>query len=409
MTSSNPNPSTGYPPAQQTYQGIWCLLHLNQRGEAEDGEGLLDSGPSRRSVNTGGSVFVDPFIGPFVDSATGNESGSTFFPINSAPGETLGGNLLSIACGKDLSWQDTEFTIEFWMKIAAVPSYDENVPLVSCGGANANYADWEIKFFKEYNSNDTLLNFNWVDPLGRNREQNFPVDLEKIKFNQWQHFVFEYTWQEQSFDYFLDGESQGPFEGKPKLGVWDGLYIQQTDDVANSVTIGNWHFGRRPENLEEDKIPEVFKGHIAEFRIISGAAAYALGTQFTPQNAPYVDSDPDDLIEDPEEIVIERAFVNGLPKVYVESNKHFPKLVQVKTSDPWDLKNYGNAPGELYFKRPDPNQPFIWLYIYINVNADNEAPVYRWVPFAGVQKGLIDPITGNPWRVRRGNLLGEPF
>jgi hypothetical protein len=388
---------------QPTYQGVFCLLHLN-----EPDKGYLDKGPSRRTVGRSGIIFTNPFDGPFEDIETQNVVGCVDFPQDPPPGGTNANNLISIACENLLSWQNDKFTIEFWFRLFELPSDDYDMIFTSMGSGEPD-ASWELRFKKVYGSSSYQLIFNWEDTRGFSKTQTFEVVPDLLKLKTWQHFAFAYGDVVEAFDYWIDGVSYGPFPGVQSgqnTGPWNGVNIRQSGSINNVLTIGNVHPGGRNDN-QEATYPDVFKGQLFDYRLTSNQTVYPIGADYTPRTAAIPDyeaTDPDGS----EEIVIERAFVNGLPKIYVDEFRHFPKLAQVKTSSPQSGVE-GFAEGELYFQRRDPQRPELFLWIWINVQAENETPVYRWVPWAGVEKGKINPVTGNPWRSRFGNKLGEPF
>jgi hypothetical protein len=147
---------------------------------------------------------------------------------------------------------------------------------------------------------------------------------------------------------------------------------------------------------------------MAEYRLTSGQSVYPLGQDFTPQTQAFGDY-PSSGGEGTEIVEINRSFVNGLDKIYMDSSRHCPTLTRIYTDSPVGNTRVGNNEGELYFQRKDPQSSNLFLWIYVNVNAENEDPVFRWVPYSAVEKGVINPETGNPWRSRRGNRFGEPF
>ena len=372
-----------------TYQGIFLQLHL------DEANGFNDTSSARRLVSNNGQVAIDPFDSPFEDPDTGFAVGCANWPQDPPPGGTNDLNSITVSCGDLLSWQDESFTIEFWYKFVLLPAENQELTISSMGGNTGDFG-WELVLNRSHE-----LEFRWTDINGLTRSNKFELEPDLFKVQEWQHFAFSYSYIAESFDYWIDGISKGPFIGLGDRGApWSGVNILQTNDATNALTIGNEHGADRPSS-------NIFRGFMAEYRLVSGVVVYPFGEDFTLRTSPFLDEDPIDGGE--EEIVINPVLVNGLPKVYVESSRHFPKLCQLRTENPNKVSGIGNSEGELYFQRPDPQQNFVFLWINVNINAENEAPVYRWVPMSSVQKGVINPETGNPWRSRGGNKLGEPF
>ena len=387
--------------AKPSYNGPFLLLHLNEA------DGFLDKSPARRQIATNGDIIRNPFDGPFADP-DGFPTGCAEWPESPTPGGTLAGNFITVGCQELLSWQDEHFTIEFWTKIPELPDDSYRLEITNMGNTAYNRPMWTLYLRKVYNQDAYELNFEWIDVNGINKGQSFPFTGSYLRIQEWEHFVFTYSPLSQSFDYWINGESKGPFLGvsRPGDGPWSGVNILQSNNAGNVLTIGGVYPGDRTSN-NNDATPDTYKGLMAEYRLMSAQSVYPLGEDFTPRTTTY----PDYEFEggDSEIVEINPSFVNGLPKIYFDSSRHCPKLAKTYFEDPATRDDVGFNEGELYFQRPDPQQPEIFLWVYVNINAENEAPVFRWVPVSAVQKGLINPETGNPWRSRRGNRLGEPF
>jgi hypothetical protein len=389
--------------------GTFCLLHCDERNE--DFEiALVDKGRLGRNVATSG-LFVNPFDSPFEDFDE-ISFGSTVFPVDSIenPGSgDIGGSLISIPSGSLLAWQDKSFSIEFWMNPRALANSDRRMPLAFSGGTSEE-EDWGVEIFKPYGETNYELRFSWTDINTFHKYASWTVDVDLIKLNQWQHFVIQYDAGISFFNWWLDGVSQGPLEKPttPNTGPWSGVNIIQTLDSSNNLTIGNYCPGKRLKESTTE-FPSVYRGSIAEFRLISSLAPFPIAGDFVPPTEPYVNEEREPDPEPPEEVVINRAFVNGLDKLYIENARHLPSLCTVKTQMPQRAPELGNAAGELYFFRPDPQQNIIFMYVYVNTNGEGEEPVMRWMPVSTPIKGRENLITGTHWRNRAGNRLGEPF
>lgn len=383
------------------YAGEYCILHFDQ-------EPPLDTGRGRKPIVAIGfenDKTVDNTNGVFEPLSSGDFSlgsvdlnGGSEYPTYRA--------LRVLSDRRELEFSNDAFYLDCWVNFEVMR---DRHTLCAYGGATGE-TYWYIGAW----FGDTFgiprretIEFYWFDRFSARRYVQIELPVGTFTAGSWQYFVFQYDPGSEYFSVWVDGQLAGSFLG-PSLGSlygpWDGIYVRNSRaETGRSLSIGG-----PPSTSNINVRGGMFIGLMDEFRFTYQQTFYpSLQSSIPVPTTRLVDPEPLPDPGNPEPAEIFRPFINGVNKVNIEKAKFAPALCGVRTDLPEDFD--GTHEGQLYFFRPDPDYPKVFMYIYLNIQGDGEDPIFEWVPVSMPVIGKKFFDAGTKWKSRKGTTFGEPF
>ena len=385
-----------------SYNGRICLLHF-------DTVPPEDKGPARRPCSVVGDVVLEVDNSPFPDDV-----GSAYFPIPDPwTGIQTSNNAVRVACGfRELELADDNFWLETWLYPESKLGTQTVATYGAGAGAQSSRFVWQMRF--EFGGSPGVAAredfvFEWIDRFEDERFARIPLIPGALDPGSWHHVVFQYEPGQDQFSLWIDGVLQGTFGPDDMNGTsngpWDGVYVKNTTSFTGPT------LGVGGDHSDASVYLNPWRGLLDEFQFSKGTLGYSSGAATIPVPTEKTPDDDELPGEGPvEEVVINRCFLTGLRKIYIEKPKHAPSLTIISTVDPKrEDTSIQTHEGLCYFYRPDPNGLTVFMYVLFNIQGEGEGTVYKWVPVGMPDVGKKFKDAGTYWKSRKGTRYGEPF
>ena len=197
------------------------------------------------------NTFIDGSSNNFTITRNGNTTQGSFSPFTGTGGSGYfdgTGDYLGVSSSLAFPQGTEDFTVEFWLYWAALPSASD-VAFIACAGGGLLFGIYNFK-------NDIMLfNGGWSTNINFGSKTQLPI-------NQWNHLAL--TRSGNVFRCYVNGTKTS------------------SGDITNTMSMGS---GGTARVASEDGTKNYVNGYISNLRVLRGTALYT-GTSFTPPTSP---------------------------------------------------------------------------------------------------------------------------